>query len=98
MSFFINQDPQVLLTRAALSLFIPQSVVIIAPAQVQHFGLGSAELHEICTGTLLKSVQVPLYGVTSLGCINCTTQLGAICRLAECALFLTVCVVKKAIK
>jgi len=34
-------------------------------------------------GPLLQPVQVPLDGFPSLQCINCTTQLGVVCKLAE---------------
>ncbi|KAK4826497.1 hypothetical protein QYF61_009570 [Mycteria americana] len=37
-------------------------------------------------GPLLKAVKVPLDGIPSLKCINVTTQLGVICKLAEGAL------------
>jgi len=40
-------------------------------------------------GPLLKLVQVPLDGIPSFWCVNCTTQLGVICKLAEGALGLT---------
>ena len=45
--------------------------------------LGLAEPHEVHTGLLLELVQVPLDGILSLRCVNCTTQLGVICKLAE---------------
>ena len=35
---------------------------------------------------LFKPVQVPLDGFPSLQCIDCTAQLGVICKLAEGAL------------
>ncbi|KAK4806814.1 hypothetical protein QYF61_005610 [Mycteria americana] len=71
--------------KAALNPFIPQSVLIlgIAPTQVQDLALGLVELHEVCGGPLLK----PVKG------INCITQLGVICKLAEDALNPTVYVV-----
>ena len=37
-------------------------------------------------GPLLQPVQVPLDGFPSFQCIDCTTQLGVICKLAEGAL------------
>jgi len=53
---------------------------------MQDLALGVVEPHEV---SLLKLVQVPLDGIPSLRCVNCTTQLGVICKLAECALDLT---------
>ncbi|KAK4811172.1 hypothetical protein QYF61_019803 [Mycteria americana] len=92
VQFFIHQYPQVLLLSAALNPFIPQSVLIlgIAPMQVQDLALGFVELQEVPMGPLLKPVQVPLDGIPSLKRINCTTQLGVICKLAEGALSPTV--------
>ena len=46
-------------------------------------------------GPLLKPVQVPLDGFPSFQYINCTTQLGAICKLAEGALDAIVYVIDK---
>ena len=37
-------------------------------------------------GPVLQPVQVPLDGLLSLQCIDCTSQLGVICKLAEGAL------------
>ncbi|KAK4806258.1 hypothetical protein QYF61_013402 [Mycteria americana] len=90
VQFFIHQYPQVLLCRAALNPFIPQSVLIsgIAPTQVQDLALGLVELHEVHMGPLLKPVKS----------INCTTQLGVFCKLAEGALNPTVYVVDEDIK
>ena len=49
-------------------------------------------------GTLLMLVQVPLDGIFSFWCIDCTTQLGVICKLAEGSLDPTVYVIDKDIK
>ena len=46
-------------------------------------------------GPLLQTVQVPLDGFPSFQCIDCTTQLGVICKLAEGALDAIVCVIDK---
>ncbi|KAK4816491.1 hypothetical protein QYF61_017452, partial [Mycteria americana] len=83
--FFVHQYTQVLLSRAPLNQFIPQPVLIlgIAPTQVQELVLCLVELHEVCMGPLLKPVKVPLDGVPSHWCRNCTTQLSVICKLAE---------------
>jgi len=37
-------------------------------------------------GPLIQPVQVPLDGFPSFQCIDCTTKLGVICKLAEGAL------------
>jgi len=85
VQFFVHQYPQVLLCRTALNLFIPQSLLIlgIALTQAQDPALGLDELHGVGMGLLLKSVKVPLDGILSLKRINCTTQHGIICELAE---------------
>jgi len=84
----IHQYPQVLLNRAALNPLIPQPVLIagVAPTQMQDPALGPVEPHEGHTGPLLELSQVPLDGIPSLWCVNRTTQLGVICKLAEGAL------------
>ncbi|KAK4808976.1 hypothetical protein QYF61_015210 [Mycteria americana] len=68
--------------------FIPWSVLIlgIALTQVQDLALRIVEVHEVCMGPLLKPVKVALDGIPSLLRINCTTELGVICKLAEGAL------------
>jgi len=75
VQLFIYGYPQVLLSRAALNPFIPQPLLIsgLAPAQVQDFALGLAEPHEVHTGPILNLVQVPLDGILSFWCVNCTT-------------------------
>jgi len=52
----------------------------IAPTQVQDLAHGLVQLQEVRTGPLLKPAKVPLGGSPSL---NCTTQLGVTCQLAE---------------
>jgi len=44
------------------------------------------ELHEVCTGPLLKVFKIPLDGIYSLQHIDCTSQLGVIHSAAEGAL------------
>ena len=97
---FVHQYPQVLLCRAALNLFTPQPVLMLGidPTQVQDFILGLVEPRKFNTGPLLKLVQVPLNGIPSLRCVNCTAQLGVICKLAESALNPTVYVMDEDIK
>ena len=46
----------------------------------------------------LKPVQVPLDGIPSIYCINCTTQPVVICKLSESALNSTVLVAYKDVK
>ncbi|KAK4824302.1 hypothetical protein QYF61_013047, partial [Mycteria americana] len=70
----------------------------IALTQVQDLALGLVELHGVRMGPLLKPVKVPLDGIPSLKRINCTTQLGLICKLAEGALNPTVYVINKDIE
>jgi len=50
---------------------------------MQDLARGLVELPEVHAGPLLKLVQVPLDGIPSFWCVNCTTQLGVICKLAE---------------
>ncbi|KAK4820500.1 hypothetical protein QYF61_000079, partial [Mycteria americana] len=95
VQLFIHQYPQVLLCRAALNSFIPEPILIlgVAPTRVQDLALGLVEPHEVHMGPLLKLVQVPLNGISSLRCVNRTTQLGVTCKLAEGALDPTVYVI-----
>lgn len=61
-------------------------VLEIASIQVQHLVLVLLELHEFLTDPPLKSVQVPLDGIISLQCVDCTTQLGVFSKFDECVL------------
>jgi len=61
---------------------------------VEYLALGLAEPHKVHTGQLLKLVQVPLDGIPSLKCVNCTTQLGVVDKLAEGALNPTMSLMK----
>ncbi|KAK4832374.1 hypothetical protein QYF61_022229 [Mycteria americana] len=100
VELLINQHPQVLLLRAALNPFSAQPVFVlgIAPPHVQDLALGLVELHEVHTGPPLKPVKVPLNGIPSRQCVNCTTELGVIRMLAEGALNPTVHVANKDVK
>jgi len=64
---FHHQYPQVLLHRAALYSFIPQSVLIlrIALSQVQDLALSLVELHEAHMSKFLQTVKVPVDGMPS---------------------------------
>jgi len=57
--------------------------------QMQDLALVLIEPHELHTGPFLKLVQVPLDGIPSFWCVNRTTQLGVICKLADGALELS---------
>ena len=74
VQLFIHQYPQVLLHRAALSLFIPQPVLIVGVAltQVQDLVLDLVEPHDVHMDPLLEFAQVPLNGTPCLRCISCT--------------------------
>jgi len=77
---------------ATLKPFIPQPILIVgvAPTQMQDLALHLVEPHEIHTGPFLDLVQVPLDGIPYFWCVNCTTQPGVVCKLAESALDLAV--------
>jgi len=100
VQLFIHQDSQVLLGRAALNPFFPLPVLIagVASTQMHDLALGLVEPHEIHTSSLLQLVQVPLDGIPSFWCVDCSTQLGVICNLAEGALDPTVYVIDNNIK
>jgi len=77
-----------LLCMAAFNSFISKPVLTLGVAltQVKDLVLGLVEPHEIHTCPLLKLVQDPLGVIPSLRCVDCTTQLGVICKLDEGAL------------
>ncbi|KAK4829273.1 hypothetical protein QYF61_002665 [Mycteria americana] len=77
---------------------VGNSVKGFTEVEVQDLALGLIELHEVGMGPLLKPVKVPLDGIPSLKCINCTTHLGVICKPAESALNPTVYVVDEEAK
>jgi len=52
----------------------------------------------VCTDPLVKTVKVPLDGIPSLQCVNYTTQLGVVGRLAGIALDPTVHITDKDVK
>jgi len=100
VELLIHHYPLVLLLRAALEPLSAQPVFVfgIAPTQVQDLALALVELHEVHTGAPLQPVKVPLNGIPSLQCVNHTTQLGAVGKIAEDALSPTVHVADKDIK
>lgn len=44
------------------------------------------ELHEVLVSPFLQPVQAPLGGFPFLQCIDCTTQLGVVCKVTKGAL------------
>jgi len=60
---------------------------------MQDAALSLVEPHEVHMDPLLQLVQVPLDAILSW-CVNCTTQLGVICKLAEGALDLAMSLMK----
>ena len=81
-----------ILGRATLNPFIPHPVLLagVALTYVQDLALHLVEPHEVHTCLFLKLVPVPLDGILSFWCVNCTPHLGVICKLAETALDLAV--------
>ncbi|KAJ7410419.1 hypothetical protein WISP_108598 [Willisornis vidua] len=79
-----------------LSLFIPQCVLTmgVGLTQVQHLVLVLVKPHEVPMAHLPDLVQVALDGIPSFKCVNCTTQLGVICRFTEGALDLSMSLMK----
>ncbi|KAK4833055.1 hypothetical protein QYF61_027717 [Mycteria americana] len=87
-------------SRAALAHIIPQPIwkPRIALTQVSDPALGLVEPHDVHTGPLLQLVQVPLDDNPPFWHVNCASQLGAICKLAEGALDLAVNVIDENIE
>ncbi|KAK4832304.1 LOW QUALITY PROTEIN: hypothetical protein QYF61_021703, partial [Mycteria americana] len=75
--------PSALFHRATLDHITPQPVLILGFAPTQDPELGLVEPHEVHMSPLLQLVQVPLDDILSLRRVNCTTQLGAVCKFAE---------------
>ncbi|KAK4832298.1 LOW QUALITY PROTEIN: hypothetical protein QYF61_021697 [Mycteria americana] len=90
--------PQVLFHRATLDHIIPQPVLILGFALTQNPALDLVEPHEVHMSPLLQLVQVSLDDILSFWRVNCTTQLGVICKLAEGALDLSVNVIDENIE
>ncbi|PKU48936.1 hypothetical protein llap_792 [Limosa lapponica baueri] len=95
---FTFGDPKSGQEGAALNPFSAQTVLGVAPTQVQDLALGLVERLEVCMGSPFKPVHVPLDDITSLQHVNCTTQLGVIGKFAEGALNTTVHVTYKDVK
>ena len=70
----------------------------VALTEVQDLALGFVEPHELHLDPLLKPVYVPLDGIPSFRCVDCTPPLGVICKLAEGTLDSTVSVTNEDIK
>lgn len=86
VQLFIHENPQnLLLQRVHLHELFCHSVLSgIALTQLQHLAL--VEPQEVLMLSLPQFVQVPLDGIPSLCCVNCSTHLCVICKLAEGAL------------
>ena len=86
----IHQYSQVLFGRAVLHHYIPQIVLLaeVATTQVQDLVLGFVKTHEVFLSLLLDPAEVSMDNILSLSlsCVDHTTQLGVICKLAEGAL------------
>lgn len=72
----IAQDTQVLASRAALLLVIPQSVPLLGAvlSLEQDFAFVFTELHEVPVGPLPQFVKVTVDGSTSISHIDCLPQ------------------------
>lgn len=91
-NFFIHHNSKILLCRAALNPFIASLYWYWnVQTQVQDLVLGPVEFHRDHTGWLLKPAKVPLTGSPSPPCVNCTTQLGAVHKLADVHSILLCC-------
>ena len=86
----IHQYPQVFFSRAALSPFIPQLILLVdvALTEVQDLALVFVEPHEFLLGPLLS--RFPWMASCPSGASTAPPQLGIISKLAEGALNPTV--------
>ena len=66
----------------------------VSPTRVHNLALGVVEAHELHVNPVLKLVQVPWDGISSLSHVNCTIQLGVIRKLDEGALDPTMSLIK----
>ncbi|NWX21281.1 ARMC4 protein, partial [Aegotheles bennettii] len=100
VELLISQHTQGLLLWTVLNPFSTQPVLVhgIAPIHVQDLALGLVELHVVCMGPPLKPVKVPLDDIPSLQCVDCTTQLGVVGKLAKGAPDPTIPVTNKDVK
>lgn len=85
---FNDQFPQVILIRATLNPFITQPELLpgISLNQVLNFAVGLVEPHDVAMNLLLKLFMVPLDDIPSFQCVNCTTQLDVLYKIAVVAL------------
>ena len=63
-------------------------------AQMEDLALGFLESQEVHLSPLLEPVWVSLNVVLSLGCVDCSTELGVIHKLTESALDSTINVIE----
>ena len=73
-------------------------VPTLSACPCRDLALSLAELHGVGMGPPLKLVHIPLDSIPSLWCVNCSTQLNIICKLAEGALNPTVHITDKDVK
>ena len=95
----IHEYPQVLFSRAVHFPYIPQLVLLVgaATAQVIDLARSFAEPCDVLLYPVLKVGYISLDSL-SLMCIDRTTQLGVICKLAEDALNPTIDITDENIK
>ena len=100
VEFLVNHHSQVLLLSDTLNPLSDQPLFVlrIALTQMLDCTLDPVALHEVYTGPHLKTAEVPLDGIASLQCGDCTMQLGAIGKLTEGALNPAVHVAKQDVK
>lgn len=76
--FFLSPCTSRFFSTGLLSIHYPQSVLTL---HMQYHSLGLVELDKIHVALLLKPVQVPLAGISSISDISFTTEIGAIHKL-----------------
>lgn len=81
------QMPQALLVGVVFNPFIFHFVWIpgITLTYMQDLALVLVEHHENLMGPPFELIQVPLNSIPSFGHVNSITQLGVVCKFAECA-------------
>lgn len=83
VQLFIHWNPQILLSGTVLGEFSqPVHIPRIAPTQVQYLVVGLVDLHLFHMCLLFKLVHVTLDDISSFHCVNCTTLLGVMRKLA----------------
>lgn len=90
---FTHKNPQVLLHSAALRDLFSQSLLMYAIVLIQVQNIAVIESHEVLMNPLPKIFQ-PFPGWNPFCCVKFIAQLPVISKLAECALDLTVSLIK----